>query len=56
MKKIFVFTSSNSEAQKHLKDTVEKSIDRDLLSSYLDASVLDKIHKDAGGSNAHSIK
>lgn len=36
---IFVFTSSNKDAQQHLRDTVEKSVDENVLREFL--SVLD---------------
>ena len=32
---IFVFTASNQSAQRHLKDTVENSVDEDVLKNHL---------------------
>lgn len=40
---VFVFTSSNADAQRHLHDTIENPIDRNILKQYLSPEDLKKL-------------
>lgn len=48
MQNVFVFTSSNAEAQKHLLDTVENPIDKNKLLKHIDSNDVGLIEEAAG--------
>ena len=43
MQIIFVFTASNNEAQKHLRDTIDNSIQEELLTKHLSISLIENL-------------